>query len=256
MGLHTLAILPCQVIGEERFVLGKQVGVVFQGAAPLPQPLPDTLRRCFPITTQGLHGHGQRAVPVAVKRRLGIGDDGAAGVQVQIAKVGGRIHAEIVIGDIAAAYQRPFTIHDPGLVVHAVIQQRHVMKPLQDMLVTPMKSVEQAHLDIGVGIQRRPLYVPAQLVGVIQQHAHFHAPACRLQHPVNQQLAGGVVIPDVVLHIQRPPGQAGQRDPQGKGLLAVSHQRQGRQRHCRSPGAHAGSWKRCDREMTDAPATL
>ena len=234
MGLHTLAILGRQVFGEEGFVLGKQVGIVPQGAAPLPQPLPDSIRRRFPVTTQGLHGHGQRAVPVAVKGGLGIGNDGTAGVQVQITKIGGRIHPKIMIGNIATAHDCPFAIHDPGLVMHAVIQQRRMVQPLQEVLVATMEGVEKTHLDIGVRVQCRPLHIPAQLIGVIQQHAHFHPPARRFQHPVDQQLAGGVVIPDVILHIQGSPGQTDQGDTQGERLVAVRHQRQGGQ--CRRAG--------------------
>ncbi len=209
---------------KARRVLLMAVGKIAQVLAPVVQLVPQMLRVFPGAAFQRAQVHGDVAVPVTVEGVQGFRDDRAPGIQVQVTEVGVRVHAKVMVGDVAPADDGVLAVGDPGLVVHPVVQAGGVIQPLQEVFVTPPERVEQAHFHIGVGIERRPFHVPTQLVGMVQQQPHAHPAPGRFQGPVHQQLADMVVVPDVVLQIQgflRQPGGGG---AQGEGFLAVRQQ--------------------------------
>ena len=58
-------------------------------------------------------------------------------------------------------------------------------------------------------------------VQVVDQHAHAHAVVRRVERGAEQQFAGGVLVGDVVLHVERFGRGAGERDAHLQGFGAV-----------------------------------
>ena len=83
------------------------------------------------------------------------------------------------------------------------------------------KRVEQPHLDAGVLGQRRQLAVQSGGAAIVQQQAHTHAPVGSGNQGLQQQGAGLVTAPNVVLHVQAALGSVGQQHARGKGFQRV-----------------------------------
>ena len=86
------------------------------------------------------------------------------------------------------------------------------------------KWVEQTHLNIGVGIHGRKGLIQATGAMVINQHAHAHTALSRFVQGFQQQRAGGVAMPNVILHIQGFLGLLGQLHPRRKRFTRVRQQ--------------------------------
>jgi len=85
-----------------------------------------------------------------------------------------------------------------------------------------MEGIEQPHLDIGMGIQGDEAEFLVGGVDVVDQQAHPN-PAFRCgQQRRGDQFAGGVVVEQVRLNVERAGGALGQRQPGGQcGVAAV-----------------------------------
>src|SRR5690606_22415660 len=81
-----------------------------------------------------------------------------------------------------------------------------------------------ADLDVRMRVQRQQRRVLARGVDVVEQHAHAHAALGRLPGLVHQQVAGEVVVPDVVLQVQAAPGLARGQGPGGERIQPVGQQ--------------------------------
>ncbi len=104
--------------------------------------------------------------------------------------------------------------------MHAVIEALEVREESEPPRAALGKGVDHADLDIRVGIQRGEGRVAALEVQVVEQHAHAHPAVGGPNQTLGQQPAGGVRLPDVVLHVERLLGEIGERGPGGKGNLA------------------------------------
>ena len=222
--LDLAAVGGAENVLEMRDILLVTVGKTIQALAPGHQLLPQPVGVDPGTAAQGPQAHADVALPVGVEGGAGFRHDRPAGIDVQVAEIGFRVDAEIVLGKVTPADDGPFAVHDPGLVVHAMVQPGGVVKPLNKMLVAAPERVEQADLHIRVGVQRRPFHVPAELVGVVEQQPHLDAPAGGFQGPVDQQLANPVVLPDVVLQVQGSLRQAGGGRAQHERFFAVRDQ--------------------------------
>ena len=205
-------------------ILFVTVGKTVQAFTPRHQPLPQPVGVDPRAAAQGAQAHADVAVPVGVEGGAGFRHDRPPGVDVQVAEVGLRVDTEVVLGQVAAADDGPLAVHDPGLVVHPVVQPGGVIEPLNKVLVAAPERVEQPDFHVRVRVQRRPFHIPAELVGVVEQQPHLDAPAGRFQGPVDQQLADPVVLPDVVLQVQGALGQPRGGGAQHEGFLAVRDQ--------------------------------
>ena len=177
------------------------------------------------------------AVPEVVEDRRRLPDRRAHQHRVQVEEVGLRGGIEILVAHVASAHHRHPAVGDPGLVVHATVHrhraQQHFAGPPQHAGAAA-RGIEQAHFDIGVGIQRGQVRILAVRGHVVQQQAHAHAAVGRAQHLVAQQVAGEVVVPDVVLQVQAAPRGACAGGTHGEGVQVV-----GQQRHAAAPGMRA-----------------
>jgi hypothetical protein len=102
--------------------------------------------------------------------------------------------------------------------VHAPVDAREVTHVIAQPPRAAGERVEQAHLDVGMRVQRGNRRVHAFCVLVIQQHAHTHAALGRLPQSMSQQSAGGVRMPNVVLHIDAALRCARQRMARCEGI--------------------------------------
>src|SRR5690606_10252943 len=83
------------------------------------------------------------------------------------------------------------------------------------------KGVEQTNLDMRVVVQRRQDIVQAGDAIVVEQQAHAHATLCSSVQGLQKQRACQVVVPDVVLHIQRALGGAAEEGACGERITCV-----------------------------------
>ncbi|MNK93350.1 hypothetical protein D3C87_1135070 [compost metagenome] len=249
--------MPRRVVGGARDLAG--IVIEQRGAAPrggggrlgeyLPEPLARVhgvgvvlLRRRQRVQPRAQGGHGlrvgaaagqrahrigRRAVPVGVERAGDLAHDGAVRQHVQIAEADVGRGAEVLVADIAPADDGGLVIGNQRLVVHAPVHARE----LQQRAGTPEGAaghrVEDAHLDGWMGVHGQQQVVVGAHADVVQQHPHTHAPVCRAQHGVGQGSAGGVVVPDVVLEVERALGLFRQQHPGDQRVDVVRQQVEG-----------------------------
>ena len=113
------------------------------------------------------------------------------------------VRIEVFVADVAAADDRNLAVDRERLVVHAAVEAREVGEVLQRTPATQPERVEQPHLDVRVRRERRQECVETGGVVVVEQQPDAHAAIGRAAHRREQQRAGNVVAPDVVLEIER-----------------------------------------------------
>ena len=85
--------------------------------------------------------------------------------------------------------------------------------------------VEQTDLDIGVGVEGGfDRIAGLVVVGVVDEEPHPDPAVGRLHHPLDDDPAGGIAVPDVVLHVETSLGQVGQRQTGDEGLARVAQE--------------------------------
>jgi hypothetical protein len=129
--------------------------------------------------------------------------------------------AEILVAHVAPAHDGGLPVGRERLVVHAPVGAQGVRQVAQGLGPAQREGVEQAHLDARVAVQRGQRGVQARGAHVVQQQAHAHAAPGGGQQFAQQQRAGGVAAPDVVLHVQRALGRARQQRAGGEGVVRM-----------------------------------
>jgi len=84
------------------------------------------------------------------------------------------------------------------------------------------RPIEQPDLDVGVGIDAKQDFVIGLRTNVVEQHTHPHPAVRRAQQSVGEKAPAQVVVPDVVLDIQRTLRRIGQDDACQQGIDAAS----------------------------------
>ena len=90
------------------------------------------------------------------------------------------------------------------------------------------KGIEEADFDVRVRIQGRDDRVTALEVQIIDQDAYTDAAIRGLNQTLGEDPAGGVLVPDEVLQIQRLFRQLGHRNPRGKRPAPIGQDRKPR----------------------------
>ena len=104
--------------------------------------------------------------------------------------------------------------------MHAAIDAREVDGEVAQPEAAVREGIEEPDLDVRMRIERSDRRVEAAGVRVVEQHAHPNAALGRLPDGFPQQLAGGVAVPDVVLHVEAAVRGSRQQDPGGEGICA------------------------------------
>ena len=139
------------------------------------------------------------------------GYDAAAHQHIHIGKSGFLCAVgKVFVANVAPADDAGAVVGGEGFVVHTAVDAGEVGKVAQRAPFADEKGVEQADLDIRMRVQRGEDVVRAVGVVVIQQEAHAHATLGGLAELLQQLLACGVVVPDVVLRVDGYAGVVNQ----------------------------------------------
>ena len=65
-----------------------------------------------------------------------------------------------------------------------------------------LHGVEETNFDPGMAAQGRNACVSSHERDVIHHEADTHTAVGGLEHPLEQQVGGGIVVPQVVLHVE------------------------------------------------------
>ena len=146
--------------------------------------------------------------------------------QVEVAEVELAGGVEILVADVAAAAHEEPPIRDPRLVVHAVVKpvarQQEVHGGAQRAPAPDAKGIVQADFDHRVLGQRRQRTFVAAHIEVIEQEPDAHAAVGGAQHLAGEEHAGRILVPGVILQVERGGGGAGAQGAYGKGRAVVA----------------------------------
>lgn len=150
--------------------------------------------------------------------------DGADAEQVEVGEVHLRLGVEILVAEVASAYDGRRAVGQPQLVVHAPVLLGQVEQAADASRdaggAAQVQRVEQAHLDVRMGGEHTDLVVPAIAGGVVDEDAYPHATVGCLEQLVGEGARGQSVVDDVVLDVEAALGCANQRRAGDEGILA------------------------------------
>lgn len=167
---------------------------------------------------------GGMACPVAVEVVRYFADDAAGSEDIQVGENGVLTDFEVFVADIASAEYGGAVVGGKGFVVHAAVEAGEVSQVAECAPFAEDEGVEQAHFDIGMAVEGEQEVVQSARVVVVQQQAYAHTAFCGKVHEVEQQSAGNVVAPDVVLQIEAVFGRFDKGGAGGKGFVGVVQQ--------------------------------
>ena len=171
------------------------------------------------VGDDALDGVGRRAGPVAVKVVRNIAHHRAPGQHIQVGKQHPLGIAKVLVANIAPAHNAGLVVGGERFVVHAPVGALKVKHIAQHFGPAQHKGVEQAHLNLGVGVQGVQQAVHSGGAAIVKQQAHTHAPISRGEQIAQQHQPAGIGPPDVVLHIQAVCGLLDQKMAGRKSLL-------------------------------------
>ncbi len=143
-------------------------------------------------------------VPETVEHAAGLGANGTESQQIEVMEIVGIAEAKIVIADIASTDDGRHTICHHELVVHTAVEAFHLHEKGsgtgKDAPLLP--GIENAELDVGMILQLVHELPQANGEQVVHDEPHPYAPVCSFHHPLQQQGAGVVGVPEIGLYIQ------------------------------------------------------
>ena len=105
------------------------------------------------------------------------------------------------------------------LCMRRLAREKSVRKP-NSLGLRGTNGIEEPHLDVGMGVERGQRRVDAAGAVVVQQQPHPHAALGGVAQGVEQQRARRILVPDVVLDVERAVGGPRQERPRGEGIAA------------------------------------
>ncbi len=172
----------------------------------------------------GRDRHGRGTVPKLVEYVRQIADDRPNRQHIQIAIIGDRVHAIIDVTDIAATDNCGRIVSDHQLVVHAAIDAAEIENEVENRPAPVSERIEQTDLDIGVSIEAGFDGIAFLVVGIVDEEPHPDPAVGSPHHVVDDDPAGRIAVPDIVLHVEASLGQIGQRQADDEGLAPVAQQ--------------------------------
>ena len=151
---------------------------------------------------------GVPAVPVLVEGRGDFRHDRSDRHDVDVGEREVRVCLEVLVADVASADDGHLVVHGEALAVHAVVHRPEPRHELEILRPPALEGIEEAHLDAGVGVDRRPHVVGLPAVHVVDQHPHAHAPVRCREELFEQEPPDGVLVEHVVLHVDAALGVA------------------------------------------------
>ena len=176
----------------------------------------------------GVEIDGEAAAPVFFENSLDGGGCLARGQDIEVVEADGRVESEVLVADVAAADHARATVADHGLVVHAAVELAEAGEDLQRPEPAAAERVEQLDGDARVAIEGAEGGVAPAGVDVVEQQAYLHPAIGGGEDVVGEQGSGLVIMPEVVLEIERPRGGVRQVETGGERVGAGREQPDGR----------------------------
>ena len=102
--------------------------------------------------------------------------------------------------------------------MHAAIHAREVDEVVEHAPAPVLEWIEEPDLDVGMRIERGDPGIEAGGVVVIEEQPHAHATIGGAMERLEQQRPRHIVVPDVVLHVQRMLGGTGEQHARGESV--------------------------------------
>ena len=168
---------------------------------------------------------GELRVPVLVEGLSQLGDHGAEGEHVQVAKVDVLGRVEVFVPHVPAPDDPRESVGGEHLVVHPVVDPEgppHEVQGLrQPVPRTPGPGIEQADLKVLMDVRGGEAIIDPVRSKVVDQEPHPHAAVRGLQEQLEQDRTRDVVVEDVVLDVDCVLRALDQRRPRGEGVEPV-----------------------------------
>ncbi|MNS60118.1 hypothetical protein D3C72_930990 [compost metagenome] len=159
------------------------------------------------LADQRLHRVGAFVVPVTVKAAGQILDHRPQDQHVRIQEVGAVVIVEIGVAEVAPAHHPHHVVGQKQLVVHTLLGALKIgcgiPHAAERGVAAAHQRIEHAHLDIRLERQAHHLGIAPGAMKIVEQHPHPNAPACRLDHGIEEAGRAGIGMDGVVLQIQR-----------------------------------------------------
>ena len=166
----------------------------------------------------------RRARPVTIEIGRDLLDHRADHGDVEVREQSLLGRAEVLVADVATAQDGDAVVGDQRLAVHPAVQAPEVEQVVGPARAAQHEGIDETHRDRRVPVDLEHDPVQAGNPVVIEQQAHPHTPIGRRHQFTQQQCAGGVVAPDVVLRIEGPFGHAHQHRPGRVGVGGLREQ--------------------------------
>ena len=108
--------------------------------------------------------------------------------------------------------------------MHAAIDPAEIENEVENRPAPVGERVEQTDLDIGVSIEAGFDDIAVLVIGIVDEEPHPHPAIGSLHHMVDDDPAGRIAIPHVVLHVEASLGQIGQRKTDDESFAPVAQQ--------------------------------
>ena len=113
--------------------------------------------------------------------------------------------------------------------MHATIDPAEVENEVKNGPAPVGERVEQTNLNIGVSIEAGFDGIAVLVIGIVDEEPHPHPAISRLHHVLDDDPAGGVAVPHVILHIEATLGQIGERQTGDEGLAPLAQETEARE---------------------------
>jgi hypothetical protein len=120
--------------------------------------------------------------------------------------------AEVFVTDIAPAENGGFVVRDHRLVVHASIDAGKFQERSERLEVAARDRIEQPDLEVRVRAEREQNLVIGVRAEVVEQDPHAYAAVGRFEQRSRQLAARQIVVPDVVLQVERAVSRLSEHD--------------------------------------------
>jgi hypothetical protein len=185
-----------------------------------PPPLGELLGRRALSRKRGDRNRS-RMIPVKIEGVGHLVDHRADDRHVKIGKIRPGMRAVIFVADVSPADDRDLPVGSERLVVHPLVDAGEVGDNSEQAERSHAHGVEHPHLDIRMAVDGEQDVVGGHRAEIVEQQAHAHAAVGGAEQPLDQNLAGQVLVPDVILHIEAALRLIRQNQPRGQSIARV-----------------------------------
>ncbi len=170
----------------------------------------------------------RRTVPVKVEHGRRLIDDRTGHPDIEVSEVRQFGRVEIGVADIASPGNRQPAVGNPQLVVHPACRTEGTYRqfePATEAIRSGPTRIKQAHVDIGMGIERNAETVVDACIDVVEQQADADTAIGRPDDLARQKKSCQVVLPVIILQIEAAPCPARRKRPRHESFDVVGNER-------------------------------